>query len=64
MRSVVMFPFLPEVTNEDRKKEWWEKGEVNDSEPHTKQRLNQLFEGRMINHGRGNYGNYFSNNNA
>jgi hypothetical protein len=56
-----MFPLLsPEVANETRKQDWWEKGEVHHSQLHPKCRLKQLFKGRTIKHGRGNEGNYFS----
>jgi len=48
------------VTNENRKQEWWKKGEVRNSQMHDKSRLKQLFNGRMINHSRGNDGNYLS----
>ena len=56
-----MFPLLsPEVANEKRKQDWWEKGEVYHSQLHPKGRLKQLFKGRTIKRSRGNEGNYFS----
>jgi hypothetical protein len=56
-----MFPLpSPEVPNEKRKQDWWEKGEVNHSQLNPKRRLKQLFKGRTIKRSRGNEGNYFS----